>query len=124
MNGCHGDAKPCELTLAHIAREQDALAGVVGVTDGAISKEHILQGKIPHANRHLVAALCFNLSVCQAQMDQFEHALTSSRFALLLCHGTCELACGLHMQSNEQISAAQSLFPDGCNLSSFTLVLC
>jgi len=124
LNGCHGDAKPCELTLAHIAREQDALAGVVGVTDGAISKEHILQGKIPHANRHLVAALCFNLSVCQAQMDQFEHALTSSRFALLLCHGTCGLACGVQMQSNELSFAAQSLFPDCCNLASSKPGLC
>jgi hypothetical protein len=80
--------------------EQDALSGVVGAADGAISKEHILHGKIPHANRNLAAALCFNLSVCQAQMNQFEHALTSSRFALLLCHGTCALTLCVHIQSN------------------------
>jgi hypothetical protein len=62
---------------------KDALSDIVGVP--VISREHILQGKIPHAHRQLAAGLCFNLSVCQAQLNQFEHALTSSRFALLLC---------------------------------------
>jgi len=69
---------------------KDALAEIVGVADGVITKHHILEGRIPHAHRQLAASLCFNLGVCQAELNHHEHALTSCRFALLLCHGEGE----------------------------------
>lgn len=66
---------------------KDGLSEIVGVSDGIITKQHILSGRIPHAHRQLAASMCFNLAVCQAELHHHEHALTSCRFALLLRHG-------------------------------------
>ena len=66
---------------------KDALSEIVGVADGVITKQHILGGRIPHAHRALAASLCFNLAVYQVELHHHDHAITSCRFALLLCHG-------------------------------------
>ena len=60
------ERKLCSFTCK--ATKQDALSELVGAANGVISKEHILEGKVPHAHRHLAAALCFNLAVCQVRV--------------------------------------------------------
>ena len=77
---------------------KEALSEIVGTKNGVISREDIAAGKIPHAQRHLAAALCFNLSVCHASLNHLEHALTCCRFALLLCHVDAHKANWTRMQ--------------------------
>ena len=54
---------------------KDGLSEIVGVSDGIITKQHILSGRIPHAHRQLAASMCFNLAVCQAELHHHEHDL-------------------------------------------------
>jgi ankyrin repeat protein len=75
----------CNRTPEALEFLKDALSEILGTSKRVITKEDIVQRHVPHAYRPLAAALCFNMSVCHAQMNHLEHAVTCCRFALLLC---------------------------------------